>query len=80
MPAVTKLVNNAFEPVPDPAGVTPAPVAVTVPGPEEPRHEPTVVIPPGVDTTMNNSGTQSPQTASDDDPTSALPKNPRTEE
>jgi hypothetical protein len=43
MPAHERLVDNAVEVKPDPAGVPPAPVYVELPQESEPRHEPTVV-------------------------------------
>jgi len=71
MPPHEQLVDNAVEAVPDPAGVPPAPVPVTLAQQAEPRHEPTVVKP--VDAAMND-------TMESDDQQKEAAQQPRTEE
>ncbi|MCU0607971.1 MAG: segregation/condensation protein A, partial [Candidatus Edwardsbacteria bacterium] len=51
MPAAGRLVDATA--VPDPAGVAPAQVAVALPDEPEPRHEPTVVVPPAAEDTAS---------------------------
>jgi hypothetical protein len=78
MPAHERLVDNAVEAKPDPAGVPPAPVYVELPQEHEPRHEPTVIR-PGKTVAVENVE-QDQQVPAGNESLSETAKPPRTEE
>ena len=78
MPAHERLVDNAVEARPDPAGVPPAPVYVELPQEHEPRHEPTVIVPENATAVEN--GKQDEKVAVENVTVNEAAKPPRTEE